>query len=64
MPTIEIITLLESNPITGVVYGTKELHLSPVAQSANHAQAARLYQQAAARKASLVKKRAENTKHK
>ncbi|MDE6570763.1 MAG: hypothetical protein K2L95_00895 [Alphaproteobacteria bacterium] len=60
---MKIVTLIENNPITGVVYGIVEI-ATPAIPNTHNKHAVRQYQQAQTKKAALMKQRAEKTKHK
>jgi len=60
----KIVTIVENNPITGVVYGTVEVIGTEISTDSTQQIAARQYQRIQEQKAALHKKRAENTKHK
>jgi len=59
----KIITIIADNNITETVYGTVEISV-PEINTTNKQNAARQYQRAQTQKSALMKKRAENTKHK
>jgi len=60
----KIVTIVENNHITGVVYGTVEIIIDEQTTSGTEKYATRQYQRIQEQKAALHKKRAENTKHK
>ena len=59
---MKIVTIIENNPITGVVYGVKEVADTPIISS--HRELTRAYQKVHAKKAAVMLKRAERTKKK
>ncbi len=60
----KIVTIIENNHITGVVYGTAEVIIDEVPADPTQQNATRQYQRIQEQKSALQKKRAENTKHK
>jgi len=60
----KIVTIIENNPVTGVVYGTVEVPMNEIPTDTTQQIAERQYQRIQEQKAALYKKRAENTKHK
>ena len=59
---MKIVTIIENNPITGVVYGVKEAADTPIISS--HRELTRTHQKVHAKKAAAMIKRAERTKKK